>query len=157
MEGKERRVSAASEIQRRQYFILKKGEERKGREGRGILGYKPADPEDPKTKRKTAKPRVGTKRENRSIVSLSHSAPLFLCSGDDDDEQPTGTIITVRRERRRNRSVSAVGGEGLTEGEGEQGSGGGREGGRRNPPLLAPQRRLFGNFLSRPHYSILTA
>ena len=29
-------------------------------------------------------------------------------------------------------------------------------GGRRNPPLLAPQRSLFGNFfLSQPQYSIL--
>ena len=65
----------------------------------GILGYKPTDPEDPKTKRKTPKPRVGTKRENRSIVFSPHFTPLFLCDDETtsnrERERETGTIITV--------------------------------------------------------------
>ena len=70
------------------------------------MGYKPTDPEDPKTKRKTPKPRVGTERENRSIVFLSpHFAPLFLC----DDEQPR------KRERDRHHNYGRYGGGGEKE------------------------------------------
>ena len=120
----------------------------------GILGYKPTDPEDPKTKRKTPKPRVGTKRENRAIVFSPHFAPLFLC----DDEQPrkreTGTIITVgtaAAAKKKKKSICFCGRK-----ERKRGRPRLRKGSRRgwsNPPLLAPQRRLFGNFLSSWHYS----
>ena len=155
----EGRVSAASEIQRRQYFILKGRRKRraKGREG----GFWGISPQIPKTQRQNGRRQNRGWEQSEKIGPLSLSLSLSAVHSSvfvraTTNNRETGTIITGRRrrrKRRRNRSVSAVGKGPRVR---EQGSRGGREGGRRNPPLLAPQHRLFGNFfLSQPHYSIL--
>ena len=119
----------------------------------GILGYKPTDP---KTRRQNGRRRNREWEQSEKIGPLSFSLPLsafcssvFVRRRATEKERETGTIITVgtaaAAAKKKKKSICFCGRKERL-----------RQGSRRgwgNPPLLAPQRRLFGNFLSSWHYS----
>ena len=121
----EGRVSAASEIQRRQYFILKGRTKRraKGREG----GFWGISPQIPKTQRQNGRRQNREWEQGEKIGPLSLSLSLrssLLCFCACDDEQPTdrhhnyGTAAAAAKKKKK--SICFCGRKG-TEAEGEGG------------------------------------